>query len=76
MRTNWEYTEIPGDEISVLVYFIFSENLPRIYEEYKYWNLSLSIGSSLVRINQEYTEIKEAKILAYLVLWWISGYNF
>ena len=68
MRTNWEYTEIPGDEISVLVYFIFSENLPRIYEEYKYWNLSLSIGSSLVRINQEYTEIKEAKILAYLVL--------
>ena len=76
MRTNWEYTEIPGDEISVLVYFIFSENLPRIYEEYKYWNLSLSIGSSLVRINQEYTEIKKAKILAYLVLWWISGYNF
>ena len=68
MRTNWEYTEIPDDEISVLVYFIFSENLPRIYEEYKYWNLSLSTGSSLVRINQEYTKIIEAKILAYLVL--------
>ena len=68
MRTNWEYTEITDDEISVLVYFIFSENLPRIYEEYKYWNLSLSIGSSLVRIDQEYTEIIEAKILAYLVL--------
>ena len=60
MRTNREYAEIINAEISLLVYFNFSENKPRINREYEHWNLDLSIASSLVRINREYTEITEA----------------
>lgn len=39
----------------------------QLTHEYKFENLGLSTASSLVKINQEYTKITEASILAFAV---------